>query len=413
MEAEVTNQNVYGAIRALFEQGVARKAIARQLGLDVKTVRKWLSKTWSPQRRARGRQLDRWKEFLQARAPEVGFNGAVLRRELEAMGYTGTYSAVAKYIAPWRKQWKPDEGPTVRFETGPGVQAQVDWGSLRIWLADVCVKVHLFTMVLCFSRRIFAKAYLNERLDSLLDGHVCAFAHFGGRTEEILYDNPRTIVTHKDEAAGHVDWNATFKDRMDFYGVRIRLCRYYRAQTKGKIESGVKYVKYNALAGRRFASLADLNAYLLDWCVNIADERTHGTTHEKPAERFARAEKLIAVDQRPPAHRECVVVRQVPRDAYVTLETNRYPVPFSWAGREVTVRMLAAQVALHLEGAEPVMHDRLEGKHRVARWNGPPRLLPKSYRATAQQPPRLDPAYVSSLGEVQIRPLSTYQEVSR
>ena len=137
VEAEVINQNVYGAIRTLFEQGVARKAIARQLGLDVKTVRKWLRKTWSPQRRERGRELDRWKALLQARAPEVGFNGAVLRRELKAMGYTGTYSAVAKYIAPWRKQWKPDEGPTVRFETGPGGQAQVDWGSLRIWLADV------------------------------------------------------------------------------------------------------------------------------------------------------------------------------------------------------------------------------------------------------------------------------------
>jgi hypothetical protein len=166
------------------------------------------------------------------------------------------------------------------------------------------------------------------------------------------------------------------------------------------------------LKGRRFASLEELNAYLLDWCVNVADQREHGTTHEKPADRFARAEKLIAVDRRPPA-REHVAVRRVPKDALVTVETNRYPVPFTWAGHEVTVRMLAEQIVVHLDGAEPVTHDRLDGKHQVARWNGPPRVLPKTDRVTAQRLPRLDPGYLTSLGEVQVRPLSSYQEVTR
>lgn len=83
-------------------------------------------------------------------------------------------------------------------------------------------------------------------------------------------------------------WNATFKDRMDFYGVEVRLCRYYRAQTKGKVESGVKYVKRNALIGQSFASLSEVNEYLLKWCLEVADQRIHGTTHEKPAERFER-----------------------------------------------------------------------------------------------------------------------------
>ena len=133
--------------------------------------------------------------------------------------------------------------PTMRFETGPGEQAQVDWGSTALFLGEARVRVHLFTMVLGFSRRIFAKGYLSEGLDPLLDGHAAAFAHFGGRTRSILYDNPRTIVTSKDEAAGHVVWNATFKDRLDFYGVVPRLCRFYRAQTKGKGESGVKVLQ--------------------------------------------------------------------------------------------------------------------------------------------------------------------------
>lgn len=412
-EGEVINQNVYGAVRTLAEQGAPKKAIARQLGLDVKTVRKWLRRSWAPERRrVRGRVLDRWREFLQARAPEVGFNGVVLTREITALGYRGGYWAVLKYIAPWRKDWRGDGLPTVRFETGPGEQAQVDWGSTALYLGDVRTRVHLFTMVLGFSRRIFARAYRSEGLDPLLDGHAAAFAHFGGRTETILYDNPRTIVTRKDEAAGHVVWNATFKDRMDFYGVTVRLCRFYRAQTKGKVESGVKYVKRNALAGRRFRDLDDLNTHLLDWCVTVADQRVHGTTHERPQERFLRAETLIPVDLRPPAPRERVVIRRVPPDCYVAVETNRYPVPFTWAGRDIEVQLLAGEVVLRNGGDDPVRHPRLDGSHQVARWRGAPRRIVKGQHRTVPGPPRLDPVHAATLGEVEVRSLLRYQEVT-
>lgn len=326
-EERLIDKSTWGAVRALWERGVAKKAIARELGLDIKTVRKWCRQSWEPQkRRSRGRVLDAWEGFLRARAPEVGFNAMVLHRELSGLGYKGSYSALADYVAPWRESWRGSQLPTVRFETGPGEQAQVDWGTSWIYLGEERVRVHLFTMVLGYSRRLFAKAYRSEGLGPLLDGHAEAFAHFGGRTATILYDNPRTIVSDKDESTGRVVWNATFKDRMDFYRVEIRLCRYYRAQTKGKVESGVKYVKRNALAGRRFRDLEELNAWLLEWCLTVADERLHGTTHEKPIERFQR-ESLIAVDQRSPSPRERVESRVVPRDAYVAVEANRYPVP--------------------------------------------------------------------------------------
>jgi transposase len=412
-EGEVINQNVYGAVRTLAEQGVPKKRIARQLGLDVKTVRTWLKRAWRAQRRrGRGRQLDAWRDFLQARAPEVGFNAVVLTRELAEKGYSGGYSALVKYIAAWRRAWRGDDLPTVRFETGPGEQSQVDWGSTGLFLGEKRVRVHLFTMVLGFSRRIFGKGYLSEGLDPLLDGHASAFAHFGGRTRTILYDNPRTIVTDKDEAAGHIVWNATFKDRMDFYGVEPRLCRFYRAQTKGKVESGVKYVKRNALAGRRFRDLQELNAYLLHWCVNIADERVHGTTHERPSARFARAEVLIGVDLRPAPPRERVVIRRVPADCFVVVETNRYPVPFEWAGRDVEVQLLAEEIVIRNEPALPVRYERIQGRHQVARWQGEPRRVGRGLRATGGSPPRFDPVYAAELAEVQVRSLACYEEVT-
>jgi transposase len=410
-EGELIDQRLWAALAALRERGLAKKAIARQLGLDVKTVRKWWGRTWkAQQRRPRGRVLDRWSAFLRARAPEVGFNSVVLCRELAGLGLRCCASTVAKYIAPWRAALRPAEA-TVRFETGPGEQGQVDWGSTWIYLGVERVRVHLFTMVLGFSRRLFAKAYGNEGLESLLDAHAAAFEHFGGRPESLLYDNPRTIVTAKDEATGRVSWNASFKDRMDFYGLKIRLCRYYRAQTKGKVESGVKYVKRNALAGRRFAGLEELNAYLLCWCVDIADQRVHGTTHEKPADRFARAEQLIPVDQRPPTPRERVETRQLARDGYVAVDSNRYPVPLDWveAVKIVEVRILADEIWVHRPGVDPVHHARLAGKHQVARWNGDVRQVPRRPSEPAAGPPRFDPAYVERIGEVDIRPLGCYE----
>lgn len=409
-EGELISQSTWSAVRDLWGRGMSKKAIARELGVDIKTVRKWCIKSWVVQKRpSRGRGLDRYETFLRARAPEVGFNAVVLYRELAGQGYEGSYAAVAKYVSPWRESWHAQEPASLRFETQPGEQAQVDWGSTWIYLGEERVRVHIFTMVLGYSRRLFARAYRNEGLESLLEGHAAAFAHFGGRTSTILYDNPRTIVLSKEESTGQVVWNAGFKDRMDFYGVTIKLCRYYRAQTKGKVESGVKYVKGNALAGRRFRDLEELNAYLSDWCLKVADERIHGTTHEKPSQRFARAETLISVAARCPSPRERVESRVVPRDGYVAVEANRYPVPLDWAGQRVEVRILAGELWITRAGADPVRHVRLQGKHQVARWEGPPRSLPVRGAVPPVGAPNLDPDFFHELCEVEVRPLESYE----
>jgi transposase len=411
-EAEVIGRDTWGAIRALFEGGRKKKEIARELDLDVKTVRRHLNRSWAPQtRKPRGRLLDAYSVFIQGRAPEVGFNGEVLLRELRGLGYTGSYSALAAYMVPHRKAWRVPE-VTVRFETEPGEQSQVDWGSTKVWLGQERERVHVFTMILGYSRRIFARAYLGEKLEHLLDGHERAFSHFGGRTETLLYDNPRTIVLRKDEASGQVEWNPTFKDRVDFYGFKARLCRYYRAQTKGKVESGVKYVKRNALVGKRFRDLAELNAYLLTWCVEVADQRIHGTTHERPAERFTR-EKLTAVDLRKPTPYERVVLRTVSPDAFVEVEANRYPVPFEWAGRRVTVRILCEALLVSREGEPSVKHARLEGKHGTAKWTGEKRQLKKNaVVGLPDGPPRFDPQLLERIGTVALRPLAQYEALA-
>jgi hypothetical protein len=193
--------------------------------------------------------------------------------------------------------------------------------------------------------------------------------------------------------------------------VKVRLCRYYRAQTKGKVESGVKYVKRNALAGQRFRDLEDLNEYLLSWCVTVADQRVHGTTHERPAERFARGEVLLPVDLRPAPPRERLETRIVPKDAYVAVDTNQYSVPFEWAGRQVCVQILAEQIVIRAEGDEVIRHVRLKGRHQVVRHSGTVRPI-ASRRPSLTAPPRFDPMSLLAQGEVAPRPLSCYEELA-
>ena len=410
VEEELIGQGTAAAIREMRLRGKSKKAIARELDLDIKTVRKWSNEQWSPQCRApRGPELTMYEQVIAKRFPEVGYNSMVLYRELQDAGYEGSARSVRRYVEGQREAARP-EVATVRFETGPGEQAQVDWGMINVWIGEQRIKVHLFVMVLGFSRRIFVRAYEHERLGNLLDGHQAAFTHFGGRTATLLYDNPRTIVLSKDEANGTVEWNRRFKERMDFYGVEVKLCRYYRAQTKGKVESGVKYVKRNALAGRRFASYDDLNAWLEHWALTVADQRIHGTTHEKPAERFVREERvtMIAVDARPPTRESRTMSRRVSHDAFVEVETNRYPVPFSWCRAEVCVELTPTEVRI-IHETELIVYERELERHHEIRWQGLPRALPpEADGGTPVDPPRFDPAWLARAGQVEVRSLDAY-----
>jgi len=405
LEADLVQEMV-----ARRERGEGIKRIARELGVDRKTVKRWLKLgAWrprEPQRRAR--QLDPFAEFIERRAPEVGFNGAVLYRELQGLGFTGGIVQVQRFLRPRREQRRWSELATVRFETGPGEQAQVDYGQLWAWIGTKPEKVHLFVLTLGYSRRLYAHAYRHERLSSLLDGHERAFRWFGGVTLNCLYDNPRNLVLGRREHK--VLWHPQFEDFARYYGFTPRACQPYRARTKGKVENGVKYVKRNAMAGRRFTSWEDLNDWLERWSVEVADQRVHGTTHQRPADRFAH-EQLTPLGTRPPYHYERVQSRRVANDALVTIGAARYSVPVAYVGQTVCVQ----ESTTHYE----IFHRaRLIARHpKAARYSvmmDPGHyagLLRTSGKLTPAAPPRFDP-YFGGFGEVMVRDLKLYEVVS-
>jgi transposase len=205
-EARSAEERMLGAelvqeIVARKQRGDGIKRIARELGVDRKTVKRWLGLGgWQPRRpQRRARQLDRFAEFIERRASEVGFNGVVLHRELKALGFTGGLMQVQRFVRPYREQRRWSELATIRFETGPGEQAQVDYGQLWVWIGAQPEKIHLFVFTLGYSRRLYARAYRNERLTTLLDGHERAFRWFGGMPLSCLYDNPRNLVLGRRE----------------------------------------------------------------------------------------------------------------------------------------------------------------------------------------------------------------------
>ena len=408
-EATMLGADRVREILARVQRGDGMKTIARELGVDRKTVKRWHRLgVWQPrQSPPRRRQLTPFGGFIAQRGPEVDWNGQVLYRELQGLGFTGGYLQVQRYIQPLRDRRHWSTLATIRFETDPGQQGQMDFGQTRVWIGERAEVVHLFVFTLGYSRRLWTGAYPHERLPILLDGHERAFRHFGGVPLECLYDHARTLVVGRRE--GHVLWHPVFEDFARSYGFTPRACRPYRAQTKGKVESGVKYVKRNALAGRRFGSWDALNAWLEEWTLTVADVRRHGTIHERPIDRFVH-ETLTPLGQRPPYRYERVRLRQVPADALVAIAAARYSVPVQYVGTMVSVHETSTQYEIFHESTGIARHAKAPRDAVVmepAHYCGLLRLRPSA----AAAPPQWDPHY-RQLGDVAIRELAIYAAVA-
>lgn len=350
--------------------GMSDSAISRATGLDRKTVRTCLrKKQWEPYRRAPAEAtlLSPHRAWLVERAPQVNYSAQILFQELRASrGYTGGYDTVRNAVRPLRLEASAQSLTQRRFETEPGQQAQVDWGQVRVRFANGPAEVHVFVMTLGYSRRAWVEGYENERMGSLLCAHEHAFRHFGGRTAEILYDRMRTVTTGIVGAEGKPRWNPRFEAFARHWGFEPRLCRPYRAQTKGKVESGVKYVKRNFLPGRVFQDLEDFNEQLTAWRSEVADVRIHGTVHERPIERFAReATALVSTLDQPSFYEAIPRERIVASDWLVAIDANRYSVPWRLIGKTVQVVRVGAAWQISHQGKLVAEHPVLSGRHQL------------------------------------------------
>ncbi len=289
-------QEGYVDIQVMYRQGASIKAISRELGVSRNTVRKYLRTEVVPKYSDRGvrpTKLDPYKDYLTSRvvaAHPDWIPAQVLFDEIRSFGYPGCVRSVSGYLSKLKPSPKAD--PVVRFETEPGQQGQVDWGAFRL----NGQRISLFLMTLGFSRFAYGEFVENERFETLRDCHERAFDTFGGTVREVLYDNMRTVVQDRNAyGAGLHRFHPGLKDLAHHYGFTPRLCRPYRAKTKGKVERNIGYIRrsfYVPLVSRyrQLDEVLDLTALNLEfarWLAVTANSRIHGTTGKVPEQRLA------------------------------------------------------------------------------------------------------------------------------
>ena len=287
-------------LRHYLEQGASKSALARQLGVSRDTVHRWIragdldrdldatSVRYGP-RPPVPTKLEAYKPIIEARLAAYPQLSAVrLLDEIRAAGYAGGYTQLKAFVRRVRPMPAPE--PVIRFETPAGRQAQVDFARFRFpWGVRYALLV-----VLGYSRLLWCRFIRARIMPTLVDGIEEAFLYFGGVPQELLFDQMKAVITRDLRLeGGALVRNAEFLRFAHHWGFTPRACRPYRAQTKGKVERPVRYVRGNFVYGRTFLHDADLDHQRQLWLERVANVRLHGTTRERPRVRFDREERFL------------------------------------------------------------------------------------------------------------------------
>jgi transposase len=400
-------------ILELHRQGLSITAIARRTGRDPKTVRKYIERgleppAYGPRQVGRPNKLAPYVDYLRERiAAFPDLTAMRLTREIRERGYSGAYTAVKRFVAAIRpdNQPKPFE---VRFETPPGCQAQVDFARFVITFTDepeMSRIIWLFSLVLGYSRHIFARFVMHQDLQTLLRCHMWAFSAIGGVPIEILYDRMKTAVIGED-AEGHIIYNRSLIALGRHYGFVPRACRPYRAKTKGKVERPFSYIRKDFFLARTFRNLDDLNTQLDDWLATVANVRLHGTTQRIVAEAFAAEQAELQSLPAVPFDELLKLERRVSHDGLVSIGGNYYSVP-DRTRRVVEVHQLPDQIRILDQGRIVATHPILEGRRQC---RVDPAHRQGSLRRIPRQPTK--DLIIGRIGErVAHRSLAVYQAI--
>src|SRR5690606_8092349 len=259
----------------------------------------------------------------------------------------------------------------------PGEEAQVDWGYFgRVEVFGVQRHLWCFAMVLSWSRMLYIEFVWETHEAVLQRCHMNAFDYFQGVPKRILYDNMKTVAIGRRED-GQVQWNTKFLDFAQHYGFQPRVHRPRSPKTKGKVERPMGYIRGNFFQGLSFSSLRDLNAQARTWLEHVANVRVHGTTREVPFVRWQERERsALRSITVPPYDTSIVSRRKVSRDGFVVVRTNRYSVPWQFAGQWLVTRETPDGWLEILDGDEVVaVHPLLpERQGGVAGGSAAPRI---------------------------------------
>ena len=395
----------------LHRQGLKVAVIARQVGVDRKTVRKYIASGLEPPcygpRQPRPRTIDQHVAYLRSRLAEYpGLTAQRLLREIAARGYTGGYSMVRDEVRALRPPGG-GKGFAVRFETLPGEQAQVDFAQFRVSFTAEPGIVHfvwLFSIVLGYSRLIWGRFAHRQTMQTVLACHKGAFEAFGGVPRQILYDRMKTAVIGED-ADGQVVYNRTLGDLAHHYGFLPKACRPYRPETKSKVERPFRYIREDFFLGSVFRDLDDLNLQFKSWLADVANPRLHATTGRVVNEAFAEKKPTLLLLPLIPFGAVLKLDRRIRCEGMVSVGGNYYSVPDATRRRLVEVHSMADEIQI-FEGDQLIAcHPLLDGRRQRSTLPGHRQSIRHKDRVA------IPPAFGGDL--VPLRPLHIYEAVGR
>jgi transposase len=259
---------------------------------------------------------------------KAGVEIAAIRQRLMERGYSGSYAAVWRFVR--RLQPSEKERTTVRVETKPGEEAQVDFGYAGRMIDPATSqlrKAWAFVMTLSWSRHQYVEFVWDQKIATFLRCFRNAWEFFGGVTQRARIDNLKAAILKA--VFDDPQIQTSFRECAEHYGFLIAPCRVATPEHKGKVEQGgVHYVCRNFLGGREAATLTQNNRDVLIWCNTTAGLRIHGTTQEKPLERFKQVEKAH-LKPLPETPYDLTIWKHIKvyRDCYVSFDHAFYSVP--------------------------------------------------------------------------------------
>src|SRR4030043_2492110 len=351
----------WASIRHLYHvEKLRKKAIARELGIDPKTVRRALKQeTFSrtpPQPRAS--KLDAFKDKIGELLNHYATISALrIHEEIQKLGYSGGISILRDYLRPLRTSPKA----FLHIQTTPAEQAQVDWAYAGKIASQT---VYCFVMVLSFSRMLYLEFFSSQTIEHFMTGHRRAFHFFQGIVKKIRYDNLSSVVLHRIGSA--IQFNPRFLAFSAHYLFDPSPCNVKSPHEKGRVEKTIAYIKSNFLSARTFLSLTDLNHQAFPCRAQLANCRIHGTTGKRPIDLFNEPEKsqLLPLPKTDYDTRLVLGVKSTSQ-FLVQFQTNRYSVPFAYASRMLTLKADDQWVSLYDKENLIAQHPRSNQKYQV------------------------------------------------
>lgn len=342
-------------IQNLGRKGMAKKKIASQLGFSRNTVKKYIHGT--PERKERKQSpvmmfLNEHCSTIRGLFIECGMHCIPTNRRIHEMfGMDIHLRTLQRFCAPFREEMQ-EANDTIRFETRPGQQSQVDFGQAIVEIAGRPVRIHLFVSILAYCRRIFAKAYYRENQSSWFDGMESAFVFFGGIPLEVVSDNTKCLV-REHGARRAVRFTSAYQGFCTYWGIHPIACTPGYPQSKGKVERAIQYVKVNALPGRRFETIAELNAWLEQWSLTVSDRRQLGNEIaglRVPYERYLYERTFLQPIEKPRIASVREETRKVNAQGFIRVDNQYYRVPDRFINQDVDLQIEEESILVSRKG---------------------------------------------------------------